>query len=386
MSIGPTTRCVRGVTFLALLYVCLGGATSLYAQSDACEPGGKKGDGDDLKCRIGVLLDKQRTFLDKVKAHTDERCTAGECERLKKSIDKAKAKRDRAANAHGRATPKDYEDLTVKGNGKRKKQGDGTSGTSGDQTTQGQEGEEPVPDPDLGADLAADLDEVIEAVEDASAALDEEQGGGQALLGVNHAIGKFEASYGYGRTERTGAGWAMAAFIAFRASHTFAEVVDNVCGQTVVVGGFGGNTRAGCVPLFVVAQVLEHAYEFLQFLDSDINDAEIEGAYERAGQIYDKVSDLQVRTGNSETQIGALQSDLATHDAAVRNLLADVMAEVKANQQHMKKVMAVQRQIIRLLLQPDGKRTVDPNVLTCTGDDCPVVLNCPGPECASPVK
>jgi hypothetical protein len=62
------------------------------------------------------------------------------------------------------------------------------------------------------------------------------------------------------------------------------------------------------------------------------------------------------------------------------------MAEVKANQQHMKKVMAVQRQIIRLLLQPDGKRTVDPNVLTCTGDDCPVVLNCPGPECASPVK
>jgi hypothetical protein len=39
------------------------------------------------------------------------------------------------------------------------------------------------------------------------------------------------------------------------------------------------------------------------------------------GQVYDKVSELQVTTGNSETQIGALQSDLATHDAAVRLLL-----------------------------------------------------------------
>jgi hypothetical protein len=46
----------------------------------------------------------------------------------------------------------------------------------------------------------------------------------------------------------------------------------------------------------------------------------------------------------------------------------------------------VQKQIIRLLLTPEGRRAVDPSVLTCTGDDCPNVLACPGPECSFPIK
>jgi hypothetical protein len=389
MNIGRTTRCVLRLTFLVLVYVGLGGATPLYAQNDDCVlPNGRKGDGDDLKCRMGRLLATQQTFLANLKKHTDERCTGPECGRLKKSLDKAEAKRGRAAEAHRRASSKDYEDLTVKGNGKRKNQGGGNSGTSADQTTQAQEDEEPVPDLALGADIADDLDEVIEDIDDANVALAEEQSGGQALSALDTAPSpKFEARYNNALwTERTGKGLAWAVFGTYRAAHLLAEVADASCDQVVVAVGVGGNAKLACWSLFLIAQLTETAYEILQFLDSDIDSAEIEGAYERAGQVYDKVSELQVSSGNSDTQIGALQSDLATHDTGVRGLLTDLMAEVRANQQHLKKVMAVQRQIIRLLLQPDGKRTVDPNVLTCTGDDCPVVLACPGPECASPVK
>jgi hypothetical protein len=49
-------------------------------------------------------------------------------------------------------------------------------------------------------------------------------------------------------------------------------------------------------------------------------------------------------------------------------------------------VKAVQRQTLRLLLTPEGRRAVNPLVLTCTGDDCPNVLDCPGRECDFPVK
>lgn len=390
MNIGVTNRCLFRLIFFALVYASLGGATVLYAQADPCErPGGRRGDGDDLKCRMGILLEKSQTFLEKTKARTDEQCaTGGGCERLKKSMEKAQAKSHRATNVHNRSTAKEYEDLTVKGNGKRKKKGGGNSDTSADQTTQAQEDEEEEPPPDLavGEDLANELDEAIATVDDANSALDAEPTGQQAPLGLTQSTGKFEASYGYNRSERTGPVIAMAAFTAFRLSHTLAEVSQNFCDQTVVVGGFGGNFSSGCATLFWTAQLFELIHETLGFLDDDIDSAEIEGAYERAGQVYDKVTDLQVSVGGTETDIAILRTDLASHDTGVRDLLADLMADVRANQQHLKKVIAVQRQIIRLLLQPDGRRTVDPNVLTCTGDDCPVVLACPGGECASPVK
>jgi hypothetical protein len=389
MNIGVTNRCLFRLIFFALVYACLGGATALFAQADSCErPGGRRGDGDDLKCRMGILLEKSQTFLEKTKARTDEQCaTGGGCERLKKSMEKAQAKSHRATNAHNRSTAQEYEDLTVKGNGKRKKKGGGNSGGGG-QTAEDQqnEDEEPQPDPAVGEDLANELDEAITTVDDANSALDEEPTSQQVPLALSQSTGKFEANYGYNRSERTGPVIAMAAFVAFRLSHTLAEVSQNFCDQTVVVGGFGGNFSSGCATFFWTGQLFETIHETLGFLDDDIDSAEIEGAYERAGQVYDKVSELQVTVGGTDQDIAVLRSDLASHDTGVRDLLADVMAEVRANQQQMKKVIAVQRQIIRLLLQPEGKRSVNPAVLTCTGDNCPLVLDCPGNECVSPVK
>jgi len=41
--------------------------------------------------------------------------------------------------------------------------------------------------------------------------------------------------------------------------------------------------------------------------------------------------------------------------------------------------MARQAEILRLLITPSGKREINPDVLSCTGDDCPqadIVLSC----------
>ena len=40
------------------------------------------------------------------------------------------------------------------------------------------------------------------------------------------------------------------------------------------------------------------------------------------------------------------------------------------------------RQALKLLLTPEGLRSVDPAVMTCTGDNCPKLVICPGPECS----
>ncbi len=80
--------------------------------------------------------------------------------------------------------------------------------------------------------------------------------------------------------------------------------------------------------------------------------------------------------------------DSAEIEAAFENTLA-IHANLDTHDEDIKQVLltvkAAQRQILRLLLTPQGRRKVDPDVLTCTGDDCPRVLDCPGGECRFPI-
>ena len=62
------------------------------------------------------------------------------------------------------------------------------------------------------------------------------------------------------------------------------------------------------------------------------------------------------------------------HSVAVRTAWCSKVAE------------ALERQAIKLLLTPEGLRTADPAVLTCTGDNCPKLVDCPGAECSFPIK
>lgn len=67
---------------------------------------------------------------------------------------------------------------------------------------------------------------------------------------------------------------------------------------------------------------------------------------------------------------------------AHQELLRQVDDKLDGIEQQFKIVKAAQRQIMRLLLIDDAEdRRIDPAVLTCTGDDCPRVLDCPGKEC-----
>ena len=72
-----------------------------------------------------------------------------------------------------------------------------------------------------------------------------------------------------------------------------------------------------------------------------------------------------------------LSAALAAHGAGIKALLANLQTVVNRNAPQLKVNQALRRQVIRLLLTPVGKHSVDPAVLTCTGDNCPKLLNCP---------
>jgi hypothetical protein len=99
---------------------------------------------------------------------------------------------------------------------------------------------------------------------------------------------------------------------------------------------------------------------------------------------------LSVHDGDIKTAIALhdaeVKAALALHDAEIKALLATLQGGVNEANQRLKVNEALNRQIIKLLLTPEGRKAVDPAVLSCTGDDCPRVLDCPGAQCSFPIR
>jgi hypothetical protein len=159
--------------------------------------------------------------------------------------------------------------------------------------------------------------------------------------------------------------WAL---VAQQAADAVLAGAGRICDETIVILGEGGNTSLVCLPFEIALQAAKVPFELADFCGGEEDSSYIEGSYSRLQHIN---NDLLTLDG----EVAALADALELLDAAV-----------KANEQRLKTVQAVQKQIIKLLLTPEGRRAVNPAVLTCTGDDCPNVLACPGPECSFPLK
>jgi hypothetical protein len=84
--------------------------------------------------------------------------------------------------------------------------------------------------------------------------------------------------------------------------------------------------------------------------------------------------DLIAHDANIDADLVAHDANLAEHDADIKELLDDLQGAVDENQRLIKISMSRQLEVLRLLITPSGRRVVDEEVLTCTGegDDCPV--------------
>lgn len=155
------------------------------------------------------------------------------------------------------------------------------------------------------------------------------------------------------------------------------------------------------IPCFVAAGVVALAAEATNtvaaqcaIVDGAVDATEIEAAYENTVRLFGNLGahhdtlvqhDTEIKNALSihDTDIKVL---LATHDADIKALLATLQKGVDEANQRLKVNEALSRQVIKLLLTPEGRKAVDPAVLSCTGDNCPRVLDCPGSECAFPIE
>ena len=94
------------------------------------------------------------------------------------------------------------------------------------------------------------------------------------------------------------------------------------------------------------------------------------------GDLVQHDSDIKSQLATHDATIKA---QLASHDADIKARLGEIQGTVDENQRLIVISMARQAEILRLLITPSGKREINPDVLSCTGADCPqadIVLSC----------
>lgn len=164
---------------------------------------------------------------------------------------------------------------------------------------------------------------------------------------------------------------------------------DVLCNSLFVLLGEGSNIP-GCVAagiLHVAVQAVNFERDLRNYCDGVINGNETRGILKNTNLID---NDLALHDAGVKAALASHDADiktaLATHDTEIKALLATLQKGVDEANQRLKVAEALERQTIKLLLTPEGLRVAEPAVLTCTGDNCPKLVACPGPECAFPIK
>ena len=110
--------------------------------------------------------------------------------------------------------------------------------------------------------------------------------------------------------------------------------------------------------------------------DTDINSQVATHDTDIKAQVTTHDTDIKLQVETHDTD---LKLQLATHDADIKARLGEIQGTVDENQRLILVSMARQAEIMRLLITPAGRREINPDVLSCTGADCPqadIVLSC----------
>jgi hypothetical protein len=175
--------------------------------------------------------------------------------------------------------------------------------------------------------------------------------------------------------------------------------------QSIPIGGTiaAGVCDAAVAVVAVAGAVSQGLLADCSEQDGNVNTAEIDAGFHNTVTIFNALGTdftnlntaLSTDFTNLNTALGTDFANLNTHLTTVDNHIA---AEFVALDAHLVALVnqltnqiaqstalsdAELRQVMKLLLTPDGRKQIDPPILTCTGTNCPNVLAaCPAAGCS----
>jgi hypothetical protein len=374
---------------IALLF-CAWAVFAPKAHADDCSTT-TPGSGEAIQCRMGNLLSKNGTVLSALNKHLAS-CNASDpkCAALQRHLTRANNAQNRASNAHGHTSADNYNQLTLSPhynrNGNRKGGGGGggttadTVDTNYDSTGAGS----------VGQTISDQLDEASSALDDATSNLASTPEPAPPVFGPLEVYDfkRDEAFPAWLHPELDEKVWIPALFsikLAAGALETVDVAVEKPCNEVLVVLGEGGDVPLACLPIALAATALRATAEMMEFADADLTYWNAKGGYVNAQNAVTVGNEVGQIAATSAGQVGAIKvkvdaiaqyidttltPDLNLINAKLNTLEADVLTN-----------QALLKEVLKMLLLPDGRKVLDPNILTCTGTGCPNPL----PSCANGV-
>lgn len=391
-------RFVCSCVMLVALYLCLG--APVYAQT-SCSVGDagsnpNRGNGDDIKCRITNVLNSNQNLLNTIRSKASS-CVGAHCDLVMDHLNRAQKAADHGVRANARMKGSDYDDLNtlrkVKCTGKNSDCASGNGVNSGGDS-----------DPGIGKDIADHLDEATDALDKANQTMqsDPSPTGAQSFVMTSppptfEDLFDFTKATDYPMWLHTGlldpsaipTGVRFASLLAVQANELIKEVSEDACKETVVALGEGGNTSLACTVITIAARAQDALHEVIEFAAGNTTELEVDGAYQREknlndnlGQVDKDVAAIGVVAGNTQLEIAQLQAQITQLQSSV-DALKTQLSQVENNlSQKLFVNTDMDKQIMKLLLSPDGTRSLPASLLTCTGDSStgspcpPVAITC----------
>jgi len=151
------------------------------------------------------------------------------------------------------------------------------------------------------------------------------------------------------------------------------------CETLVVIVGEGSNLPL-CIAWGVtkgIEVVLDSLIDHQDFCNSLLDGADGAATAANVINVHDDVAAVDTHLTNVDNHIAEEFTALDTHLVVLFNQLSNQIAEGTAL------LNAGLQQVMKLELTPEGRRTIVPAILTCSGTNCPkVLLNCAAAGCS----
>jgi len=156
-------------------------------------------------------------------------------------------------------------------------------------------------------------------------------------------------------------------------------VAEVACETLVVIVGEGSNLPL-CIAWGVtkgIEVVLDSLIDHQDFCNSLLDGADAAATAANVINVHGDVAAVDTHLTNVDNHIADEFIALDAHLVVLFNQLSHQIAEGTAL------LNADLQQVMKLELTPEGRRTIDPAILTCSGTNCPkVLLNCPAAGCS----
>jgi hypothetical protein len=387
-----TGRCCAIVLLLTVLAVF---APKAHADTDCSTT--TPGSGEAIQCRMGNLLSKNSDVITKLKGHfascdaTDPKCAA-----LQRHLNRAQNAQTRASNAHNHTSADNYNQLTLTPHYNRNSNRHGGGGGGGSPPDTVDTTYDATGTGSIGQTISDQLDEANSALDDANSNLASTPAPAPPVFAPIEVYDfkRDEGFPGWLHPELDEKVWIPALFSIKLAANAleFVDVAaEKPCNEVLVVLGEGGDVPIACLPVALASAALKATAEMMEFADTDLLYWNAKGGYVNAQNALSVGNQVGVITAAAAGDTSAIKAKVDAIALYIDTTLTPDLNQIKAKLNTLESEVltnqALLKEVLKMLLLPDGKKTLDPGILTCSGTGCPDPLpQCANGVCSFPLK